>query len=106
MIEVYKASHGVSKLNVVFKFGRSGFNLVCKSSESKVAKIKYLKINFINERVMLFWNKLPVDVKNSSCLNGFKNGLETFKDHTKSLGICDIVLSTNRDSKSEISQKT
>ena len=38
---------------------------------------------------MLFWNKLPVDVKNSSCLNGFKSGLETFKNHTKSLGICD-----------------
>ena len=87
LIEVYKANHGVSKINGVFMFGRSGSNLVCNSGGSKAAKINYLKRNFINERVMLFWNKLPVDVKNASCLNGFKSGLETFKDQTKRLGI-------------------
>ena len=89
LIEVYKASHGVSQLNGVFKFGRSGFNLVCKPGRSKVTKINNLKRNFINERVMLFWNKLPIDVKNASCLNDFKSGLETFKEQTKSLGICN-----------------
>ena len=89
LIEVFKASHGLSQLNGVFRFGRSGLNIVCKSGGNRITKIKSIKRNFINERVMLFWNKLPVDVKNASCLNYFKSGLDVFKSQTKSLGICD-----------------
>ena len=39
--------------------------------------------------VMLFWNKLPIDVKNASWLYDFKSGLEVSKSQTKSLDICE-----------------
>ena len=38
---------------------------------------------------MLFWNKLPIEVKKALGLDGFKSGLEMFKSQTKSLGICN-----------------
>ena len=63
--------------------------MVCKLGGNIITAIKSIKRNSINERVMLFWNNLPVDVKNASCLDYFKNGLDVFKSQTKSLGICD-----------------
>ena len=87
LIEVYKASQGMSNLTGVLNFSRSGMNLVCKPGKSKVAKINRLRRNFLNDRVMLLWNKLPIDVKNSSSLNVFKSNLEIFKSKTKALGI-------------------
>ena len=38
----------------------------------------------MNDRVTLFWNKLPTEVIISSSLNVFKSNLELFK----ALGIC------------------
>ena len=37
---------------------------------------------------MLSWNKLPIEVKTSSCLNIFKSNLEIFKCKTIALGEC------------------
>ena len=82
LIEVFKAHHGLCRMNGVFRFGRSGSNLVCKLAKSKTTKFESIKRNFINERVKLFWNKLPSEVKNSSSLNDFKNGLEKFKNNS------------------------
>ena len=82
LIEVYKANKGLSQLAGVLNFSRSGSNLICKS-----AKITRIRRNFINERVMLSWNKLPSDVKNSQSLNIFKSNLESFKNKTRALGI-------------------
>ena len=65
LIEVYKANKGFSQLAGVLNFSRSGSNLICKPGKSKSAKITRIRRNFINERVMLSWNKLPSDVKNS-----------------------------------------
>ena len=76
LIEVLKASHGLSQLNGVF---RSGLNMVCKSGGNRATKIKSIKRNFIDEKVILFWNKLPIEVKNASRLEGFKSGLEILK---------------------------
>ena len=87
MIEVYKANKGLSQLAGVLNFSRSGSNLICKPGKSKSAKITRIRRNFINERVMLSWNKLPSDVKNSQSLNIFKNNLESFKNKTRALGI-------------------
>ena len=42
----------------------------------------------MNDRVTLFWNKLPTEVKILSSLNVFKSNLELFKCKTKALGIC------------------
>ena len=55
--------------------------------KSKSAKITRIRRNFINERVMLSWNKLPSDVKNSDSLDIFKRNLEMFKSKTRALGI-------------------
>ena len=87
LIEVYKANKGVSQLAGVLNFSRSGSNLICKPGKGKSAKITRIRRNFINERVMLSWNKLPSDVKNSDSLDIFKRNLEMFKSKTRALGI-------------------
>ena len=87
LIEVYKANKGFSQLAGVLNFSRSGSNLICKPGKSKSAKIARIRRNFINERVMLSWNKLPSDVKNSDSLDIFKRNLEMFKSKTRALGI-------------------
>ena len=87
LIEVYKASQGLSHLSGVLNFSRSGVNLVCKPGKSKVSKINRIRRNFLNDRVMSFWNKLPIEVKTALNLNVFKSNLEMFKGRTKALGI-------------------
>ena len=90
LIEVYKASLGLSQLAGVFNFSRSGLNLVCKPGKSKISKLNRVKRNFINERVMSFWNRLPIEVKTAPTLNIFKSNLEAFKIKTRELGTCGI----------------
>ena len=89
LIEVWKAkaSQGLSQLAGVLNFSGSGVNLICKPGKSKSSKFNRIKRNFINERVMLFWNKLPIEVKNAPTLNSFKANLELFKSKTKAFGI-------------------
>ena len=41
LIEVYKASKGLSQLTGVFNFSRSGLNLTCKPGKSKSAKYPF-----------------------------------------------------------------
>ena len=36
---------------------------------------------------MLFWNKLPIELKTALTLNVFKSNLEIFKSKTNALGI-------------------
>ena len=86
LIEVFKAKHGLSLLNGVFNFGRSGINLVSKSGQSSETKVKNLKRHYINDRTKCYWNKLPNDVKNASSLNIFKNALDKYKNDCLSSG--------------------
>ena len=86
-VVVYKANKGFSQLAGVLNFCRSGSNLICKPGNSKSARVTRIRRNFINERVMLSWNKLPSDVKNSESLDIFKSNLELFKSKTRALGI-------------------
>ena len=88
LIEVYKASKGLSQLSGVLNFSRSGLNILCKQGKCKDSKINRVRRNFLNDRVTLIWNKLPTEVKISSSLNVFKSNLELFKCKTKALGIC------------------
>ena len=85
MLKVLK---GLSQLSGVLNFSRSGLNLLCKQGKCKDSKINRVRRNFLNDRVTLFWNKLPTEVKISSSLNVFKSNLELFKCKTKALGIC------------------
>ena len=88
LIEVYKASQGLSQLSGVLNFSRSGLNILCKQGKCKDSKINRVRRIFLNDRVTLIWNKLPTEVKISSSLNVFKSNLELFKCKTKALGIC------------------
>ena len=88
LIEVYKASKGLSQLSGVLNFSRSGFNILCKQGKCKDSYINRVRRNFLNDRVTSIWNKLPTEVKISSSLNVLKSILELFKCKTKALGIC------------------
>ena len=79
LLEVYKAKHDFSFTNNVFKFGRSGLNLLSKFCPSSNAKCNTIKRNCLNDRVREHWNKLPNNIKMAPNLNSFKNRLETYK---------------------------
>ena len=79
LIEVCKAKHDFSFTNNVFKFGRSGLNLLSKFCPSSNAKCNTIKRNCLNERVREYWNKLPNDLKMAPNINSFKNRLESYK---------------------------
>ena len=89
MIEVFKAKNGLSNISGVVKFSRSRLNLIsslnCYSGSAKVRKIKR---NFVNERVLSYWNKLPINVKNAPSLNKFKEELEKFKVNSICNDVC------------------
>ena len=78
LIEVYKAKHDFSFTNNVFKFGRSGLNLLSKFCPSSNAKCNTIKRNCLNERVREYWNKLPNDIMMAPNINSFKNRLESY----------------------------
>ena len=86
LIEVFKAKHGLSLINGVFNFGRSGINLVSKSGKSSETKVKNLKWHYISDRTKCYRNKLPSDVKNASSLNIFRNALDNYKNDCLSSG--------------------
>ena len=63
----------------IFNIGRSGGNLLSRPSKSSNKDVKKLVNDFISERVIQYWNKLPNVVKNSSSVLSFKVNLESFK---------------------------
>ena len=71
LIEVYKAKHDFSFTNNVFKFGRSGLNLLSKFCPGSNAKCNTIKRNCLNKRVQEYWNKLPSDIKMPPNLNSY-----------------------------------
>ena len=58
---------------------RSGDKIVSTKSNNIDRNIKTLSNNFLSERVISFWNKLPSFVRNSVSVNDFKINLEEFK---------------------------
>ena len=80
LIEVFKAKTSTSDLQGVFNFSRSGSNLLSTmNSYSGSAHFRRIKRNFINERIVSYWNRLPSNIKNSESTQGFKVNLERFK---------------------------
>ena len=86
LTEVFKAKHGLSLINGVFNFRRSGINLVSKLGQSLETKVKNLKRHYISDRTKCYWNKLPNNVKNASSLNIFKNALDNYRNDCLSSG--------------------
>ena len=71
----------------VFHVGRSGVNIVARPIIGDSTEIKKLRQAFLPNRVMAYWNKLPISVKLSSDVISFKKNLEDFK----SSSICTLV---------------
>ena len=61
LIEVFKAKSGISNVIGVFKFSRSGMNLLSNLNRKDSSRLSKLKRNFINDRAREYWNKLPVE---------------------------------------------
>ena len=79
-IEVLKAKKQFSSINGIFKFSTTGMNLISIfNNYDDSAKFRKLKRNFINERVVSFWNKLPTDIKMAQSIDSFKFMLEGYK---------------------------
>ena len=73
LIEVFKAKKEFSSINGVFKFSRSEMNLISTfNNYDGSLKFRKLRRNFINERVVSFWNKLPIDIKIVQSIDSFK----------------------------------
>ena len=89
LIETFKAGNGFSEVTDVFKFSRSGMNLVCKPRVSKDANVKRISRNFINERVIKYWNNLPLEARNAETVNEFKIKLENYKKQCLKSSISD-----------------
>ena len=63
VIEVFKAKQGVSRINGVFRYGRSGLNLINKSSKNRTTKLESVKRNFINEKYNYFGTNYLLKLK-------------------------------------------
>ena len=79
LIETIKAVNELSSLDTIFNISRSGLNLVARSIKNGTAKVKSLQRNFLPERIIKVWNKLPYDVRSSTTVKDFKVNLEKFK---------------------------
>ena len=80
LIEAFKIINNIVEYGQnVFELGRSGSNILSRPSSNTDSKIRKLKNSFISERVIPYWNKLPIDVKHVTTVNSFKIALDVFK---------------------------
>jgi hypothetical protein len=80
-IETFKILNGFTNYGTEFfnVSPRTG-NLVAR----EISKTKSTKqLDFFSNRVIHYWNKLPLNVKNSTSVNNFKNNLDKFRIHGK-----------------------
>ena len=80
LIETFKITSGlVDYGDNLFNLSRSGSNIVSNMNlEVSNTKIRNLRKSFLPERVLPYWNALPVFVKNSYSVNSFKINLKIF----------------------------
>jgi hypothetical protein len=89
LIETFKIVSGLVNYGEnMFKLSRSGSNIVSNMKfNGSNTKVRNLRKGFLPERVLPFWNALPVYVKNSYSVNNFKINLEVFKSECTEKGI-------------------
>jgi|TARA_B110000196_G_C21147904_1_gene667753 hypothetical protein len=73
LIETFKILNGFNN------YGSDFFNLSERTNNLVSRPKKLTNIDFLGERVMHYWNKLPEHVKDKNSVNGFKNGLDKFR---------------------------
>ena len=79
-IEAFKAVNGFSSLYNILNISRSRLNRASKSVCNGSNKVKSSRRNFLTERVIKIWNKLPFSVKSSSSVNDLKPTLKDSKE--------------------------
>ena len=77
LIETFKIISGLVEYGSdLFNVSRSGSNIVSKvKCGVETTKFRNLRKSFLPERVIYYWNALPVDVKNSFSVSSFKENL-------------------------------
>ena len=82
LIETYKIYSGVANYGQdLFRFSRNGYNILYP-----VGKRSPKQADFLNTRVIEYWNKLPDYVKDSSTVDQFKSRIEAFKVRSRKCG--------------------
>ena len=85
MVQIYKIFVGIDKVNVHDLFiveqetRTRGHDFKLKKSNCKLN----LRLNFFTQRVINFWNGLPINVVNSESTKIFKRWLDKFMDFMK-----------------------
>ena len=75
LIETFKILNNFSDYGSdLFKISRSGVNLLSKPGDQH--KFRY---SFFSRRIINYWNRLPVNVKDSTSVENLKNNLSKFK---------------------------
>ena len=74
LIETFKILNGFNN------YGKEFFNL-SERTGNLVSRQKKSSLDFLGQRVINYWNKLPEHVKNKNSVNSFKNGLDEFREN-------------------------
>ena len=82
LIEAFKITNSLVPYGKsLFEMGRYGNTMLSRPSNSKDSGIKKLVNSFISQRVIGYWNKLPIEVKFSDSVDHFKVNLESYKSN-------------------------
>ena len=80
LIETFKITNSlVSYGQSLFNTGRSGNSLISRPSKSFDKNIKKMVNDFLPQRVIKYWNKLPIGIRCCETVNTFKTYLEQYK---------------------------
>ena len=83
LIETFKILSGIANYGEhFFTISRSGTKLVARPGDEKTHKHA-----FFARRIIPYWNKLPIDVKNATNVNQFKNKLDSYRSANINSGL-------------------
>ena len=74
LIETFKILNGFSN------YGKEFFNL-SERTGNLLSRQNHSSLDFLGQRVINYWNKLPEHVKVKNSVNSFKNGLDKFREN-------------------------
>ena len=75
LIETFKILNGLNN------YGNAFFNLSSRTSNLVSRSRNCSNLDFLDERVKNYWNKLPEHVKDKNSVNSFKNSLDKFREN-------------------------
>ena len=85
LIETFKIVNNLVEYgSSLFHVGRSGKNIIVRP-DCNISSVRKLRNRFLSNRVVNYWNQLPVDIKLSESIDNFKINLENYKKSSNSL---------------------